>query len=185
MQKVVTMALISCLSISTKAWAETRSLFLRLSYQSAYAESSMKEPVTEYSIPITFGYQFENLNFGIDFFSVQRPKDGNDTLFIESKTDFISFFFESMILSHQSFNLLAGIAAGADQTDTKTTLISGSIQSSSQNKSQWLSYTNLQLSVSYNINELLSVRVTGFLQNSVLLNPNWQPGLRSSLQVNF
>jgi len=185
MQKISITALIVCFLISSSAFAQTQGPLLRISYQASYAESSMKEPFTEFSVPIAFGYQHENLSFGIDAFSVQSPRDGNDTLFIESKTNCVNLFFEFILISHKKLNVLAGLAAGAAQTETQTTLVSGSSQNTSLNKSAMMSYNNLQISAKYNINGYLSVGVTALLQNSVLLNPNWQPGLRSSLQMNF
>jgi hypothetical protein len=161
-------------------WADNKFL-TRISYQAGYAESAMREAQVEYSYPISVGYKIESITFGLDYFLQQSPQEGNATLSVQSKSTFYSLTFEYDVYRFERTSFQMGLSTGLGQSFTQTELLGVTTESTSQ----VMSYTNLNSSFCYSLNNMVFVRVTGLLQNSVLLNPNWQLALRSTIQIEF
>jgi hypothetical protein len=153
----------------------------RISYQASYAESPMRISQIEYSYPISLGYQTDDITFGLDYFSQPSPPEGNATLSVRTTSKFYSLTFEYDVYRFKRISSQIGLSTGFGQSFTQTELFGVTKES----QSEVMSYTNLNTSLRYALNEMVSLRVTGLWQNSVLLNPNWQVAVRSTIQIEF
>jgi len=180
MFKLNALVLFGIITLAQSTWS-SENVFFRISSQANYAQSTMREAQTEFSVPISLGYHASGISFGFDYFRQTSPREGNETLMVFNQTDLYSLFFEYDLYQYSKIKTLAGASAGLGRSLTETNLL-GSI---TQNTSNYMSYTNIYASFYFAINSVVSVGVSTLLQNSALLNPSWQLGLRSTLQLEF
>lgn len=172
--------------ISPLLFAETKdadlSLLIKISYQSQYGQDSSNQDYQALSMPLALGVNFKNLySFGIDY-TQTRFNQGNKTFFLISDLEIINLFFDyNLNPDFSDFSVIIGFKAGMASLKNNLNIY----DSSTHLESGWHSYNALLFDLMIPINQSLSLKVGSLFQNSSLINPQWQPAPRLSVEFMY
>lgn len=151
----------------------------RLTHQSDFSQSATGEMQTKQVLPLSFGYQYGPVTFGLEYLQSAAEAEGNPTLLVRSQQQTAALFFDVNFFKDGPFGSSLGAHMGGSHMEVESNLYSNTLSQSSG----WYSYTALSASLHYEINPFVALRATGLLQNNVFTTPEWQPAFRAGVQI--